>query len=244
MNIILKTTVILLIVIIILRIIIYLISLENVITIAVNLFNMKINVKNSKYLKNFNKENYIIMANHYNASDYVAIIHAIKTIINTDKQIFAVAKYNAFNDKTDDNIISDIFGLFNNKMFNFFNLISYIRNNRESGEKVKQNILKIIKNNHILIFPDGEAIKTGKPTSFKSGSFRLCADNNIPILPITLIYKQNIGVARNEKIELSKLFNLDVDIIIHKPVKSNNWNYLKNYVFNKINEPFTLLTLQ
>ena len=180
------------------------ITLDEINNLIVNYFNIKIKVKNIHNLDNIKNKKIIIMANHLNGLDY-CIIHQV--IRKTNINMFSVAKHNVFGDKNDDNIISNILGLFKDRNYNFFNIIPYIRGDRESGKKTKQMMLKKLNNsNLVLLFPEGEATKSGipQPNSFKPGSFNLCSENDIYILPITLKYDKKIGVNRNEPINIKK----------------------------------------
>jgi 1-acyl-sn-glycerol-3-phosphate acyltransferase len=214
-------------------------TLNEIINFTINYFNVNIKAINKNNLNNFNNKKVIIMSNHYNGLDYGIIINAINNLIRTDKKIFAVAKHNAFGDKTDDNIISNIFGLFQNRTFNFFNLIPYIRGNKDSGTLTKNIMLEKISNNHsVLIFPEGETTRTGIPQNFRPGSFKLCADNNIYILPVTLKYDKNIGVNRTEPININNWHNTTATIIFHPLIYNKDADILMQQVFNKIREPF------
>ena len=60
--------------------------------------------------------------------------------------IYTIAKANAIGDKEDKNMISQFMGLFRSPLYNFFKLIPYTRNDKESGIIVK-NQMNMIKNN-------------------------------------------------------------------------------------------------
>ena len=205
--------------------------------IFINFFNIKIKVYGKNNLKNYNNLNLIIMSNHLNATDVAVIIHVLNYYTNQNKKIYTIAKADIFGNKDDDNIICNFLSIFKNNLFNKLNLIPYERGNKESGEKIKKNMLEIINNNNnILIFPEGECSRTGIPREFKPGSFKMCSENNIWILPITLKYDQDIGVNRTDKIYMSKWFNISAHMYIHTPIYNNNWEVLKNDVFNIITD--------
>lgn len=204
----------------------------------VNFFNMKIKVYGKKNLQNYNKLNLVIMSNHLNATDYAIIIHVLNYYTKQNKKIYTIAKIDAFGSKDDNNIISNFLSMYKKTLFKKLNLISYKRGDKQSGEETKKNMLKTINNNNnILIFPEGECSRSGIPKDFKPGSFKMCSENNIWILPITLKYKQNIGVNRTDKIEINKWFNISVNMYIHSPIYNNNWEVLKNNVLNIISKP-------
>jgi hypothetical protein len=56
-------------------------------------------------------------------------------------------------------------------------------------------------------------------------------------LPITLKFNKNIGISPTESISIKDWFDLNVQIIIHKPIYDKDWKILKNKVFDTIKEP-------
>lgn len=236
-----KISMIIIVILICFTLIAYFITLPQFINCVLILFNINIKVIGSNNLKDYNKENYIIMANHYNAPDYTIIHHTINSLVKSNKKIYSVAKHNIFGDKTDASILSYILSLFGDNMINFLNLILYMRGDKNSGINTKQIILEKIKKNNILIFPDGETVKTGKPKFFKPGSFKLCVENNIKILPVTIIYNKDISVSKNEKINVNNFYNLIATVYIHEPVYNRDWEQLRSVVFNTISKPFNAI---
>ena len=204
----------------------------------VNLFNMKIKVYGKKNLQNYNNLNLVVMSNHLNATDYAIIIHVLNYYTQQYKKIYTIAKADVFGNKNDNNIISNCLSVYKNNLFKKLNLIPYKRGDKQSGEETKKNMLETINNNNnILIFPEGECTRSGIPRDFKPGSFKMCSENNIWILPITLRYEQDIGVNRTDKIDINKWFNISVHMYIHSPIYNDNWEVLKNDVFNIIRTP-------
>ena len=208
------------------------------VTGAVNYFNVTVKIKNKDNLNKINQtKKVIIMANHINGLDYGVLYN----IIQSNKKIYAVAKHNVFGDKTDGSIVSNILGLFKDSAYDFFNLIPYIRGNKDSGTKVKQKMLNVVNNGDIVIlFPEGETSRSGIPISFKPGSFKLCADNNISILPITIKYNKQIGVNRTDPINMKKWHNAVATAIVHPMVNNTNPDILREQVFQAIRKPLIL----
>ena len=205
---------------------------------ALNLFNTNIKVKGIKNLKNFNNKRIIIMSNHINGYDYAPIVYTLTYYTKNKKKIYGIAKHNVFGDETDKNIVSNSLSLIKDQMFNLLNLIPYERNNKDSGENVKKIMLeKIDDGDTILVFPEGKPTRSGIPTEFKPGSFRLCAENDIWILPITLNFDKKIGIDTKDPVKLEKWFNLNTTIHIHEAIYDNNWEKLMDKVYNKIREP-------
>ena len=208
------------------------------INFALNLFNTNIKVKGIKNLNNFNNKRIVIMANHLNGFDAAPIVYTITHCTKNKKKIYSVAKHNAFGDEKDNNIVSNSLSLVKDQMFDLLNLIPYERNNRKSGDDVKKIMLeKIEEGDTILLFPEGKPTRTGIPTEFKSGSFRLCAENSIEILPISLEFDKKIGIDTTDPIKLENWFDLKTTIHIHEPIYDKNWEILMDKVFNKIREP-------
>ena len=208
------------------------------VTGAVNYFNVTVKIKNKDNLNKINQtKKVIIMANHINGLDYGVLYN----IIQSNKKIYAVAKHNAFGDKTDANIISNILGLFKNNTYKFFKLIPYVRGNKDSGNEVKQNMLEVINNGDtVLLFPEGETTRSGIPVSFKPGSFKLCAENNISILPITIKYDKKIGVNRTDPIDINKWYNVIATAIVHPMIANTDPDQLQEQVFQTIRKPLLI----
>ena len=229
---------IIVIIILIIIIIIKIIIINLFINFALNFFNTNIKVYKLNNLNKYKKLKLIIMSNHLCGLDYGVIIHTINFHTNYHKKIHTIVKHNVFGDKTDASIVSNCLGLFKDRTYDFFNFIPYVRDDKDSGEKIKKQMLKVINDySTILLFPEGTSTRSGIPTEFKSGSFRLCAENNIAILPVTLKYDTKIGVNREDKVDLNSWFNTNVKMYIHEPIFNNNWMTLKENVFNKIREP-------
>jgi 1-acyl-sn-glycerol-3-phosphate acyltransferase len=149
------------------------------------ILNCKINIKN---IDNFNiNKHYIIMANHYTALDYF-----ILNIIFPSS--LTIVKDDLLTQRKKTNISVKIISLFSRLFFKTGMIFGYVRNNKNSGEQCKKNILKNLKNHNIIIFPEGTSSKKGIPKNFKKGLFYLCKDNNIPILPCTIKYSKDIGL--------------------------------------------------
>lgn len=209
-------------------------SSKSVINFVLNYFNIKIKVKGVKNLSNHGNKKIVIMANHYTGIDYCVLEHIIKHYTSRFQHIYTIVKHNVFGDKNDRSTVSNILGFFRKDLYNFFKFLPYIRDNIKSGNDIKNKILTLLtkKNNTVLLFPEGTCTKNGIPQEFKSGSFRLCADNNIWILPMTIKYNKNIGVSRNDPININDWFNVNVLVTIHKPVYNKDWGVLKKQVFN------------
>ena len=191
-------------------------------------FNTNITVKNSVPKL---KKPHIIMANHYNATDLTIIKKALGI------HLYTIAKSDLV---TSENTILPIFNYLQSTFFNALYIIPYIRDNKESGNDVKEKILQKIKEgNHVLIFPEGTSHRDGIPKSFKNGIFYLCYENKIPILPITLKFDKDIGLEREDTFNINDVFNTTVEVFIHDiELNCKTMEELKDKTFNKIISPF------
>lgn len=185
------------------------------------ILNTKINVT-GKLQK---KGPYIIITNHYNLLELLVLSQLnlnFKTITKDD----LLSKEIPF--KIKNKFVED-------HIYEKTKLITYKRGDRLDGMFVKIKILieNKIKNRNILIFPEGTSHKDGIPKSFKNGIFKLCSTNNLEILPIKIKFHEDIGIERDEGIlNPYNLFNTTADVHIFPLQKNNNWEVLKNNVFN------------
>lgn len=214
-------------------------STDSIVNFSLNFFNIKIKIHGKSNLKNYDNLDIIIMANHLNGIDYSVVYHSIKYY--TKKNIYTVVKHNVLGDTNDKSVVSNFLGLFKDQTYSKMKFLPYIRNNNKSGENIKNQIIKIIKKDKqkVMLFPEGKPTRKGIPSELKSGSFRLCADNNIYILPVTIKFNKNIGIDTADPVILSDWFNLEADVYIHKPVFNKNWHQLQNIVLDKIKKPLT-----
>jgi len=211
-------------------------NFKTLLNFYVNCLNLKIKVHGKQNLKNFDNDRIIIMSNHYNGVDYGVIKHTINYY--TNKKIYTIVKHNLFGDKVEKSTVSNMLSLIKNDLYNKFEMLPYKKNNKNSGEIIKKNIIKLVNNNNtILLFPDGTTRKFGIPREFKPGSFKLCAEHKIKILPITLKFNKNIGLDTNDGVKISDWFDLKADIYIHEPIYDKDWEKLRHKVFDKISEP-------
>jgi 1-acyl-sn-glycerol-3-phosphate acyltransferase len=214
-------------------------NFNNLLNIYINGFNIKIKVYGQKNLLNLTKEKCILMCNHINPIDFAVIKHVVNNYTKQQKNIYTIVKHNLFGDKTDKNMLSNMLGYMKKDLYNKLQFIPYERGNKNSGNIIKKKILKIIdKKNTILLFPDGETRKDGIPQDFKPGSFKICASNKIKILPITLKYKENIGINRKDPVNINNWFNVNANIYIHPLIYDDDWDVLRTKVFNTISKPF------
>ena len=186
--------------------------------------NYKYNIyhENKKEIKDI--QSTIIMCNHYNANDLLVL-----NKLNLD--YYTIAK----NDLFKENKSIPIINYFNKSFFNYFKLISYKRNDKIDGDKVKNQMLSILNDrDNILVFPEGTSTRNGKPKEFKKGIFYLCSQYQIPILPVTIKYNKDIGLNKEDKFNPFILFDLEVDIYIHPIIKGNDMETLKTKVYDKI----------
>lgn len=212
-------------------------NVDSIVNFSLNFFNIKIKLHGKHNLNYYNNLDIIIMANHLNGIDYGVIYHSIKYY--TKKKIFTVVKHNVLGDSNDKSIVSNFLGLFKEQTYSKMNFLPYIRNNKNSGDIIKNKIIKIIKKDKhsVMLFPEGKPTRQGIPKELKSGSFRLCAENNIHILPVTIKFNKNIGINTEDPVVLSDWFDLVADVYIHKPIFNKNWKTLQDIVLYKLKKP-------
>jgi 1-acyl-sn-glycerol-3-phosphate acyltransferase len=219
------------------------IHLCDVLTFIINCIDLKINIKGIKNLDNFDNKRLIIMANHIAPYDYFIIVYVLLQLTKTNRKINTIATHKIYciDNEGKNPFLNDI----KKKLNKLLNFILYIKGNKESGEFVKKKILKKInKNEIILLFPEGNVTKTGISKEFKPGSFKLCVENSIDILPITIIYEKKIGLNSNEQNFNSRiqqfinLFGSNITLYIHEPIYDKKWDVLMDKVYNTIHKPF------
>ncbi len=205
---------------------------RNLINLINKIFNITIKVKGLKYLDFMKNNKVILMSNHQEWYDGL-VIDSVLEFSNINKEMFAVTKHNIFGDPSDNNIISNILALFKERLFKYFKLIPHERGNRLSGMNTQNKMLELLDNNKtIILFPEGTISYMGVSKEFKPGSFKMCADNNISIIPMTIYYNKQIN--KNGKFSLSNMFNLKVTVHIHKAISNSNWEELRTDTYNKI----------
>ena len=120
-------------------------------------------------------------------------------------------------------------------IFNYFQLISYNKSDKNSGTYVKNKILEIIDSGDtVLIFPEGKTTRDGKPQDFRNGIFELCAKNNISIIPITIRYNKDIGMDETHFLDFKEWFNVTCNVYIHPLISNNDMFELKKQTFDAI----------
>ena len=182
------------------------------------------------------KLNCFIMSNHTNGIDFM-ILHDIFTS-NTDTPIYAIVKHDLVGDNTDRTFIQKFLGLIKNSFYNGLNFIPYQRENKESGSIVKDLLLEVILNtkSNFVIFPEGQCTRSGIPTEFKYGSFKLAAENNISIIPVSIKYKRSIGGNIGDPSKISDWFDNEADVYVYDAVYNSDPNVLMQLVFDTIRE--------
>ena len=187
------------------------------------IFNIKMNVHGNID----DKGPFVIISNHYNLIELIVLSQLnlkFKTVSKADLlQTEIPLKIN--NVKIEEYIL------------NKTNIIPYKRGDRLDGMFVKIKILieNKINNRNILIFPEGTSRYDGIPKEFKSGIFRLCSANRLKILPIKIKFNRNVGIEKGgDLLNPSDLFDLIADVYIHPVQVNDNWEELRDNVFNLI----------
>ena len=194
-----------------------------------NLLNLKINIHGNI----IPEENVIYICNHVSGMDFCVLKKILSkyrrplyTVINEDMvNIKGYIKFILYNIK--------------NVFYNSLNFISYKKGNKESGSNVKSTVLKLFEQEdcNLLIFPAG-AQSNDEVLPFKPGIFRLAAENNIKIRPISLKYNRPIlNQFISENFSLEEWFNLTADVYIHDIQQNNDWEKLREDCYNMVCKP-------
>ncbi len=192
------------------------------------LMNLKINIHGNIEPD----ENVIYVSNHVGGFDFFVL----KYLLSKYRRNLYTVVY--------DNMV-DIKGyikfcLYNIKhiFYDLLNFICYKRGDKESGSDVKSKILDLFKkeNCNLLIFPSGY-VSNNINAPFKPGIFKLAAENNIKIRPITLKYnKILLNQNRSKNFSLEEWFNLTVDVYIHEIQQNSNWEILMKDCYELISK--------
>lgn len=196
-------------------------------------FNLKINTNIDNY-DNYNS--LIIVSNHYNMTDYL-ILNSL--FLNS----YTIVKDDLFSDSLDNHsFLEKIYFYLDKYISEGVKLIKYKRNDKISGIIVKNIIGNYVKQNrNIIVFPEGTSSSSGKPLEFKNGLFKLAEEKHIDILPVTIKYKNDIGLNKDDKFNLKNIINQDCYIHVH-PIVSYKTKNLKDYVYNIISKKYEELS--
>jgi 1-acyl-sn-glycerol-3-phosphate acyltransferase len=188
-----------------------------------NLINMKTKTVNTKNINNFTKDKLIIMCNHMNGTDYIPIAQIFNKL-NKNKKLYTIVSSKLVTSPANKNTITNIINIFDKSFFKFCNFIKYTKGNKESGLEVRQKILEVINNNNtLLVFPEGVVTRKGIPESFKPGSFEICKENSISILPISIKYNKKLGINSDENVNFLDWFNTEATLYIHDIINPDDY---------------------
>jgi len=188
---------------------------------------------NTHYL---NDSNMLIMSNHYEGLDGLIFFSIMNKPSNN---LYSVVKSDLVGNEVDKNAISCILSFIKKAFMESSNLISYKRGDKQSGEDVKDAIMEKITNcnSNILVFPEGTTHKCGILKEFKNGIFHLASDENIEILPITLVYeRRDFGSEKGDPVNFLNWMNATCNVYVHEKISGNNWEDLKQKTFDAIND--------
>jgi 1-acyl-sn-glycerol-3-phosphate acyltransferase len=188
---------------------------------------------NTHYL---NDSNMLIMSNHYEGLDGLIFFSIMNKPSNN---LYIVTKSDVVGNELDKNPISYILSFIKKAFMESSNLISYKRGDKQSGNAVKDEIADKLNNcnENVLVFPEGTTHRNGILKEFKNGIFHLASDENITILPITLVYdRPDFGFEKGEPTDLLSWMNITCNVYVHEKIRGKNWEDLKQKTFNAIND--------
>jgi 1-acyl-sn-glycerol-3-phosphate acyltransferase len=202
--------------------------------IILYLMNVKIKTHgNTHYL---NDSNMLLMSNHYEGLDGLIFLSIMNKPSNN---LYIVVKSDLVGNEVDKNAISYILSFIKRAFMESSNLIAYKRGDKQSGEDVKDKIMEKITNcnSNVLVFPEGTTHKYGILKEFKNGIFHLASDENVEILPITLVYeRREFGSEKGDSVNFLSWMNSTCNVYVHEKISGNNWEELKQKTFNAIND--------
>jgi 1-acyl-sn-glycerol-3-phosphate acyltransferase len=188
------------------------------------------------------KEGYqLVLSNHYNGFDGFVLYKVFaEALLQKETELFFVAKHNFVGDSGDKNSFFYLLRYLKGYLEQRLHIIPYVRGDKESGAEVKDTIeSSVFENNNVCVFPEGKTTIDGKPQCFKKGIFHLAYEKQMNVLPITLVYKRNIGGDMTTDLSLYEWFDNRVDIYIHEQIReSDSPEELLEKTFSVIQEPF------
>ncbi len=150
----------------------------------------------------------IIMLNHYSGLDPLFLYDYMS--------FYFIAKSDMLGEVINEND-SWLFGYIKDELFERMQLISYKRGDKNSGEEVKKIVTEITQSGkNVIVFPEGtEQHCFHKPLPFKKGIFHLAHEKKIPIFTLSLNYSKDIGLNREETLDLIDIFEKRPDVKIY-----------------------------
>jgi 1-acyl-sn-glycerol-3-phosphate acyltransferase len=85
----------------------------------------------------------------------------------------------------------------------------------QARKAIKDALDRMTRGVGILFFPEGTRSRDGRLLSFKKGAFRLAIDQELPLLPVTLVGTRNVLPARS-----LSLFPGRIKMVIHPEIDS------------------------
>jgi len=191
--------------------------------------NVKVYVHGNK---NLLKNNNIYMANHYEGIDFIVLYSIITQPLSSP--CYAIGKDDVMGKQYPVYSIASIKDIVIKLVYNNSYIIPYTRGDKESGKRAKKRSIEIIKNNKLLVFPEGRSWRKGLSHDFKPGMFEVAQNHNICIVPITLKYRDFDGKNKGEKCVLQDWMNITGDVFIHDEVQHKDYKLMLKETFEKI----------
>jgi 1-acyl-sn-glycerol-3-phosphate acyltransferase len=93
------------------------------------------------------------------------------------------------------------------------------RNPKQAAQAITEALARLGEGIGILFFPEGTRSPDGHLLPFKKGAFRTAIDQQLPILPVTLVGTRDILPART-----LRLFPGKARMVIHPPIETTGMN--------------------
>jgi len=143
--------------------------------------------------------NYVLVSNHQSGFDILVTFAALNIPISffTKKELFYIPLF-GWAMKAAGMVYVDRFNKDKSKL-----------SINDGLEKIENTFLSI------LVYPEGTRTKYNRLGEFKKGAFILSIESQKPILPLTLLYKNN---------PKKKLINSQITLLVDNPIDSLNYN--------------------
>ncbi|WP_434337011.1 lysophospholipid acyltransferase family protein [Mesomycoplasma conjunctivae] len=167
-------------------------------------FNTNIKVVGKE---NLLKNPSLIVANHKSVADPFLLFYALENKEKTQDEVNPILTFVAKKELSKSRINKWILGSIDTFFIDRQKIREALKTMDEFGRFVRENRTTGV------IFPEGTRVQESHIGEFKAGAFQVAKQFSLPIIPITINNSQDVFNTKRTK-------KIDVEIIIHKPIKS------------------------